>query len=370
MEKSTVYTNANIYTGSDVLTGKAIVVRDHTIADIVPQEAAAGAASLIDLGGLNIAPAFIDLQIYGANNRLFSAKPDTTAIADTYAYCLAGGCSQFMITMATNSIPVFLEGMEAVRNYWQQGGQGLLGLHLEGPYMNPVKKGAHIEQYIKKPTEAEIAMLLEKGQGVFKMMTLAPEMCDDRIIHMLTDNGIIVSAGHSNASYAEAQKGFALGIPAATHLFNAMSPFQSREPGLVGAVYNNASVKASVVADGIHVDFVSLKISKQIMGNRLFFITDAVTGCSEGGYQHVFKGDRYTLPDGTLSGSALTMMQSVKNAVKQVNISLEEALRMASTYPASLLRPETRYGKIAAGYAAELVVFDDALTVKEVICRR
>ncbi len=367
MENCTVYTNASIYTGSDMLTGKAIVVRNHTIVDIVAEEEAAGAGVLHNLGGLNIAPAFIDLQIYGANNRLFSAKPDTAAIADTYAYCLAGGCSQFMITMATNSIAIFLEGMEAVRSYWQQGGQGLLGLHLEGPYMNPAKKGAHIEQYIKRPTEAEIAMLLEKGQGVLKMMTLAPEMCDDRIIHMLTDNGIIVSAGHSNATYAEAQKGFALGIPAATHLFNAMSPFQSREPGLVGAIYNNSHVKASVVADGIHVDFVSLKISKQIMGNRLFFITDAVTTCNEGGYQHVFTGDRYTLPDGTLSGSALTMMQSVKNAVMWAGISLEEALRMASTYPAGLLRSEIRYGKIEPGYAAELVVFDDALAVKEVI---
>jgi len=359
------YTNCNIYTGVELLTGKAILVKDRLIMDIINVEEVTGPAE--DLGGMNIAPAFIDLQIYGANGRLFSANPSAEAIADTYDYCMSGGCSQFMITMATNSIEIFLEGMEAVRSYWRQGGKGLLGLHLEGPYMNPAKKGAHIERYIKRPTEAEVSMLLEKGKDVFKMITLAPEMCDDHIIHMLIDNGIIVSAGHSNATYAEAQKGFAAGIPAATHLFNAMSPFQSREPGLVGAVYNNPNVKASVVADGVHVDFVSLKLSKQVMGNRLFFITDAVTDCSEGEYQHIFKGDRYTLPDGTLSGSALTMIQSVKNVVRHASIPVDEALRMASTYAATLLKTPTKYGRIEPGFAAEFVVFDDSLSIKKVI---
>lgn len=367
MQNKTVYTNGVIYTGLDVLTGKAIVVEDNIIRTIVHTEAVKQSDTVYDLHGMNIAPAFIDLQIYGANNQLFSANPTVESIAETYQYCLAGGCSQFMITMATNSIEVFLEGMEAVRAYWQQGGKGLLGLHLEGPYMNPAKKGAHIEKYIKKPTMSEVSMLLEKGKDVFKMITLAPEMCDDAIIRLLVANGIIVSAGHSNATYAEAQKGFAAGIPAATHLFNAMSPFQSREPGMVGAIYNNPGIKCSVVADGVHVDFVSLKISKQIMGNRLFFITDAVTNCSEGGYQHVFKEDRYTLPDGTLSGSALTMMQSVKNGVTKANISLEEALRMATVYPAELLKSDIPYGKIAPGYAAEFVVFDDALTVQKMV---
>lgn len=366
MSNTVIYRNCRIFTGSETLTGKAIVTQDSLIRSIVDEGNVSENAE--DLHGLNIAPAFIDLQIYGANNHLFSAHPGAEAIAHTYNYCLGGGCSQFMITMATNSIEIFLQGMDAVRDYWQQGGKGLLGLHLEGPYMNPVKKGAHIEKYVKKPTEEEVKMLLEKGRGVFKMITLAPEICDDKIIHLLIDNGIIVSAGHSNATYEEAQKGFAAGIPAATHLFNAMSPFQSREPGLVGAIYNNPGVKSSIVADGVHVDFVSLKISKQVMGNRLFFITDAVTNSDQGGYQHIFKGDRYTLPDGTLSGSSLTMMQSVKNVIQHAGIPLEEALRMASAYPAELLKTPTRYGKIAPGFAAEFVVFDDTLTVKQVIC--
>ena len=199
------------------------------------------------------------------------------------------------------------------------------------------------------------------------MMTLAPEVCDTEIIELLMQNGIIVSAGHTNATYVEAKNKFAIGIPTSTHLFNAMSPLQSRAPGMVGALYNDDKIKASIVADGIHVDFAAVSISKKIMGERLFFITDAVTATSQGAYQHVFTGDRYTLPDGTLSGSALTMMKCVSNAVNHCGISLDEALRMASTYPAQLLTGNKILGKIAKGFTADFVVFDDALNVNQVI---
>ncbi|HEX5023699.1 MAG TPA: N-acetylglucosamine-6-phosphate deacetylase [Agriterribacter sp.] len=362
------YWNGTIYTGNKKETGKAILVNNHTIEQLVGEKDIPGDYNIKNLGGLNIAPSFIDLQIYGGNGQLFSAELTTDAIAATYQYCLRGGCSHFMITMATNTIDIFLKGMELVKQYWQEGGKGLLGLHLEGPYLNPKKKGAHIEACIKKPTVAEVSMLLEKGKGVLKMMTIAPEVCDEGIIRMLVENDIIVSAGHSNATYSEATSAFALGIPTATHLFNAMSPFQSREPGLVGAIYDNDAVKSSIVSDGVHVDFASVRISKKLMGNRLFFITDAVAETTKGDYPHVFTGDRYTLPDGTLSGSALTMMQSVKNGVAHAGIPLEEALRMAAMYPAQLLRAGAPLlGKIEAGYAADFVVFNNSLEVKEVI---
>lgn len=360
------YTNCTIYTGKHIESGKAIVVENGIIIDVIDQKYINSSWQQEDLKGLNIAPAFIDLQIYGGNGRLFSAALNTEAIQATYEYCISGGCTQFMITIATNTIEIFLKGIEVVKEYWQQGGKGLLGLHLEGPYLNPVKKGAHILECIKHPTMDEVKMLLDKGRGVIKMITLAPEMCSEEIITFLMDNDIIVSAGHSNATYHEAMQKFSFGIPTATHLFNAMSAFQSREPGLVGAIYNS-NVKSSIVPDGIHVDFAALSISKRLMGERLFFITDAVTETSTGGYQHVFKGDRYTLPNGTLSGSALTMIQGVKNAVNFANISLEEALRMAATYPAQLLNTEIPLGNIERGYAAEFIVFDNALNVRQVI---
>lgn len=360
------YTNSTIYTGKSIEQGKSILVENGIIKDIIDQNNIDSSWQQDDLKGLNIAPAFIDLQIYGGNGKLFSSELNIEALQATYQYCLTGGCSHFMITIATNTIEVYLQGIEVVKTYWQQGGKGLLGLHLEGPYLNPEKKGAHLYECIKLATMDEVKMLLDKGKGVIKMITLAPEMCSEEIISFLMDNDIIVSAGHSNATYHEAMQKISLGIPTATHLFNAMSAFQSREPGLVGAIYNS-NIKSSIVPDGIHVDFAALSISKRLMGERLFFITDAVAETSSGGYQHVFKGDRYTLPNGTLSGSALTMMQGVKNAVNFAHISLEEALRMASTYPAQLLNTIVPFGNIGKGYSADFVVFDNALNVKQVI---
>ena len=362
----TAFVNAKIFTGNNIETNKAILVNKGSIEALVNISDIPSNYIKEDLSRLNIAPAFIDLQIYGGNGLMFSHELSTASIQSTYEYCLSGGASHFMITMATNTIEKFLQGIDTVKKYWDEAGKGLLGLHLEGPYLNPIKKGAHVEECIKRPAMAEIKLLLEKQQGVVKMITIAPEMCDDEIMDYLLRQNIIVSAGHSNATFMQATKAFDKGIPAATHLFNAMSPFLHREPGMVGAIYNHSKVMSSVVCDGVHVDYTAIRISKKIMEDRLFFITDAVTEIKEGAYKHLFKGDRYTLPDGTLSGSSLTMMQCVKNAVEHVGIALDEALRMASAYPAKLLSSEYKLGKIAPGYKADFVVFNDALEMVKV----
>ncbi|SRR5579871_495076 len=364
---STALVAKEIFNGHEIVTGKSILIKDEKVVDLVPIEQIPASYRIQHIDGYLLAPAFIDLQIYGGNGKLFSAELSTEALEATYEYCLQGGCTQFMITMATNSIEKFLQGIERVKEYWSTGGKGLLGLHLEGPYINPLKKGAHIEKYIKKPTVEEVNMLFEKGRGIIKMMTIAPEQCDEKVIELLLQQHIIVSAGHSNATYEEAIDGFYQGIPAATHLFNAMSPLQGREPGMVGSIYDNTDVMCSVVCDGVHVDFASIRISKKIMEERLFFITDAVTEVLHGEYQHVFKEDRYTLPNGTLSGSSLTMMQCVKNGVEKVGIPLPEALRMASLYPARLLKQDDQFGSIKPGANADFVVLDDQLNLKQLI---
>jgi len=209
--------------------------------------------------------------------------------------------------------------------------------------------------------------LLTRQKGVVKMITIAPEVCDEKVLDYLLSEGIIVSAGHTNATYKEATHAFNKGIPAATHLFNAMSPFQHREPGMVGAIYDHSKVMSSLVCDGVHVDYVAVRISKQILQERLFFITDAVTEITEGEYIHLFKEGRYSLPDGTLSGSSLTMIECIKNAVEHVGIALDEALRMASTYPARLLDEGYKLGRIEKGYRSSFVVFDDDLDIKKVV---
>ncbi len=359
------YTNARVFTGTK-FTNLAVLTDKNVVTDLVTAETIPLNAEIIDLQNKIIAPAFIDIQIYGGNGKLFSDELSVAAIQSTYEYCLAGGASQFYITLATNSLQVFYKGIDAVREYWKQGGKGMPGLHLEGPYINPLKKGAHIEKYIKRPTVKEVTELLAYGKDVIKIITLAPEQVDAEITQLILDNGIVVSAGHSNANYKQATVAFDNGITTATHLFNAMSPFQHREPGLAGAIYNHPKAMSSIVPDGIHVDFAALRISKKIMQERLFVITDAVTATSGGDYPHVFKGDRYTMPDGTLSGSALTMVKSVKNLVTEAGIELGEALRMASLYPAQVVGM-SKYGKIEKGCVAELVVFDDAFNITEVI---
>ena len=346
-----------IFTGTETLTAKAILIENNIVTGIVPAGSVPASFTSTSFPDCMIVPAFIDMQLYGGNGKLFSHSLDSDSLEATYAYCKSGGCSHFMITMATNSTENFLKGIEAAGAYMSSGKKGLLGLHLEGPWISPVKRGAHIEAFIKKPTRKEVMDILEKGKGIVKMITLAPEQCDDEILSLLMDHGILISAGHSNATYTQASHAFSMGVPAATHLFNAMSPLQGREPGMVGAIYDDRNVMSSIICDGVHVDYSSVRISKKMMGERLFFITDAVTSINEGYYKHVFKGDRYTLPDGTLSGSCMTMMSTFRNAIRHAGISIEESLRMCSTYPAGLLK-DPFLGRIQIGQQSDFNIIN------------
>jgi N-acetylglucosamine-6-phosphate deacetylase len=340
-----------IFTGISWLTSQAILLDDQVITGIVPAEFIPPEYAQQLYPGCFIAPSFIDLQLYGGNGKLFSHSLDTESLEATHAYCVAGGCSHFMITMATNSIENFNKGIDAARAYQASGKKGLLGLHLEGPWISKEKKGAHVESFIHEPDREELTKLLQRGRGIIKMITLAPEHCEESLIALILAEGILVSAGHSNASYQQATRAFQIGVPAATHLFNAMSPLQGRGPGMVGAIYDHPRVMASIICDGVHVDFASVRISKKIMGERLFFITDAVTAVAEGHYHHVFQGNRYTLPDGTLSGSCMTMMSTFKNSIEQAGIAMDESLKMCSTYPARLLK-DSSLGGITVGQPA------------------
>ena len=258
-----VLTNATIYTGKEILSGVAILVNEGKILGFVYNTDIPDEYIVHDLKGNNLSPAFIDLQIYGGNGYLFSANPSTAAIEATKNYCLQGGAANFLLTMATNSHEIFSKGILIAKQFLSADSKGMLGLHLEGPWINPEKRGAHLTEYIHQPTMDEAKKLVDEAEGVVKMITLAPEMVSEEIIDYLQAKGIMISAGHSNATYKQATKGFEK-IKTVTHLFNAMSQFQSREPGMVGAVYNRPSVCASIVADGVHVDFTSIHISKKI----------------------------------------------------------------------------------------------------------
>ncbi len=352
---TTAFINGTIYTAKEQITGKAILVEDDRIKEIIQNELIPENAKKIDCKNLIITPGFIDLQIYGGGGYLFSNKPTPIALKSMADGLLSSGTTGFYVTLATNSMEIFYEAIKVVK---ENPHPAVLGLHFEGPYLNPVRRGAHISKYIKRPEKKEVVELLKAADGVLKIMTLDPEMCDPEIIHLLKDNGVVISAGHSNATFAESVAGYENGITTTTHLFNAMSPIHHRDTGLPGAVYLSKNVYASIIADGIHVDFNALKISKKIMGDRLFLITDAVVAVNDGPYSHVEKEDRYTLPDGTLSGSKLTLLKAVENCVKHAEIELDEALRMASTYPAQVMSLSD-LGKIEVGSKANLTIFSE-----------
>ncbi|HEY5367634.1 MAG TPA: N-acetylglucosamine-6-phosphate deacetylase [Hanamia sp.] len=356
----TAFLNGKIYTGTEIISGKALIVEDDKIKEIIEDGLLPDGVKKVDCNNCIVGAGLIDLQIYGSGGYLFSNKPSYPALTSMTESLLSKGTTGFYPTLATNSMEIFREAILVIK---ENPHPSVLGLHFEGPYINPVKKGAHLSQYIKRPEKQEIEELLQLSDGVLKIITLAPEMCDPEIIRLLLDNGVVVSSGHSNATFEEAMQGYKNGITTTTHLFNAMSPMHHRDTGLPGAAYLSDHAYASIIADGIHVDYNTLMISKKIMGERLFLITDAVEAVEEGAYVHVKKEDRFTLPDGTLSGSNLTMLKAIQNCVEYAKIPLEEALRMASTYPARVMGLFDR-GKIEPGYKANLTIFSENYKLK------
>ena len=358
----TAFTNARIFTGEEELNDISLLIENGVILDFVSSDSIPSAAQIIHCKDQIIAPGLIDLQIYGGGGYLFSNNPSAEALHAITKAIIKSGTTGFMITLATNSKEIFSQAIQVIK---ENPHPAILGIHFEGPWLNPIKKGAHIEKFIKKPTLKDVQELIDEAGDILKMVTLAPEIAGDEIIRLLRENNIIVSAGHSNATYDEAMQGYEAGVQTATHLFNAMSPMHHRDTGLPGATFLSDRAMASIIADNIHVDYETLKISKKLMQERLFLITDAVEEVLEGAYVHVKQKDRYTLPDGTLSGSQLTLLQAITNCIQYADISMAEALRMASAYPARLMG-DTKRGILSPGSRADFIVLDNKLTLMEV----
>ncbi|HNX66838.1 MAG TPA: N-acetylglucosamine-6-phosphate deacetylase [Bacteroidales bacterium] len=359
----TAFINATIFTGEEFLTGKVLLTEGDRIRKIADQQSITIDANIIDCNGGIIAPGFIDLQIAGGGGFLFSDSPTPEALLAITESIVRSGTTGFLIAIPTNSEYVYHKAIEVIK---ENPHPAVLGLHLEGPFINPSKAGAHSKHHIAIPGIRDITDLLSGASGVVKMMTVAPESCTPEVIKVLKDYGVTVAAGHSNASFAEATRGFRNGITTVTHLFNAMSPLHHRDPGLPGAAFMSKDVYSSIIADGIHVSYDMIALSKSIMHERLYLVSDAVEESSHGPYLHVRQKDRFTLPDGTLSGSSLSMIQAVRNCVQHVNIPLEESLRMASLYPARVIKCQDR-GLIKEGYRADLTIFSRDFVLTDVI---
>ena len=361
-----IYKAAKIFTGHEMLTSHAVIISNGIIKNVIESSSIPGDEPVTDLGEVILVPAFVDIQLYGAHKRLLAVYPDAATVSAIHDYCAAGGATYCVPTVATNPYDTIFKCIDAIRDYWNQSGKGVIGLHVEGPWINPAKRGAHREEWIHSPTIEQAKQLLDYGKGVIKIITLAPECCSREVIDLAKSYNIIVSAGHSNATYKEATDAFNSGINAATHLFNAMSPLQHRAPGLAGAILDHPSVLCSVVPDGHHVDFAVIRIAQKAMEHRLFAITDAVTETTEGYYKHTFEGDKYT-SNGILSGSALTMHKAFLNFVQHCNVNIEEALRMCSLYPATVLQMQNELGVIKENARASMLVLGPGLELLRVI---
>ncbi|WP_448700999.1 N-acetylglucosamine-6-phosphate deacetylase [Mucilaginibacter sp. AW1-3] len=358
-----------LISGGLVSDNKAVLIEGEYITDVIDAGTIPAQAQKIDLNGDYLSPGFIDLQLYGAGQPLFfGGDPSAQALQQMEQVLLQQGTTGFLATIATNTSQIVEQGIQAALAYRDKCMGNFLGLHLEGPYLNPKRRGAHPDSLIKKATLAEVKHWVEMAEGTIKMMTVAPELQDREVLEYLHEQGIVLSSGHSDATYAEARGFINNPVKAITHLYNAMPPMHHRQPGIIPAIFEDKPY-TSVVADGIHVDFVMIKLAKRELGAQLFLITDAVAESKSGVYQHVFKGDHYTMPDGTLSGSSLTMLKAVQNCVTKADIDLAEAINMATLYPARLIGADAQTGKIEKNYEANLAVFNSEFEVQATVLK-
>ncbi|PIJ48780.1 N-acetylglucosamine-6-phosphate deacetylase [Erwinia sp. OLTSP20] len=362
--------NGRIYTGHEVLDNHAIVIADGRIERLCPVEALPKNIATTDVHGAHIAPGFIDLQLNGCGGVQFNDDIDALSVATLKTMQQANqrsGCTSFLPTLITSSDALMKRAVEAQRAFLAQNKFQALGLHLEGPWLNPLKKGTHNPQLIRQPS-AELVDFLCQNADVISKITLAPEQVTPDVTHRLREAGIIISAGHSHASYDEARRGFDAGISFATHLYNAMPTITGREPGLIGALFDTPDVYCGIIADGLHVHYANIRNAKRIKGDRLVLVTDATAPAGMRADaaidQFIFAGKTIYYRDGlcvdengTLSGSSLTMIEAIRNVVEHAGIALDEAIRMATLYPAKAIGVDRLLGSIATGKVANLTVF-------------
>ncbi|MCG3759374.1 N-acetylglucosamine-6-phosphate deacetylase [Vibrio cincinnatiensis] len=366
-------TNGKIYTGSDVLSHHAVIIEDGFIQAVCPIEHLPQEIKTIDLHGANLSPGFIDLQLNGCGGVMFNDEITADTIHIMHQANLKSGCTSFLPTLITSSDENMRQAIHAQREYQTKYQNQSLGLHLEGPYLNVMKKGIHCVDYIRQSDDEMIDFICQNSDIVTKV-TLAPENNRPQHIEKLAAAGIVISIGHTNATYVEARKGFEAGITFATHLFNAMTPMAGREPGVVGAIYDTPEVYTGIIADGFHVDYANIRIAHKIKGEKLVLVTDATAPAGAEMDYFIFVGKKVYYRDGkcvdengTLGGSALTMIEAVQNTVEHVGIALDETLRMATLYPAKAIGVEKTLGRVKKGYVANLTIFDRDFNVKATV---
>jgi N-acetylglucosamine-6-phosphate deacetylase len=366
---ATALINGRVLTPQGLQDGLAVIIRDGRISEICPAASAPGDAKKEDLASGILVPGFIDTQVNGGGGVLFNDDPSVDTIAAIGAAHRRFGTTGFLPTLISDDLDVIARAIEATRQAIAKGVPGVLGVHIEGPFLNAAKKGVHDASKFRTLDDKALELLTSLGAGR-TLVTLAPEMTTPDMIARLVSAGVIVSAGHTNATYAQMRAALGAGLSGFTHLFNAMSPLTAREPGAVGAALEDQESWCGLIVDGRHVDPVTLRIALKCKPlNRFVLVTDAMPTVGSDKQSFVLQGRTIEVrdgvcvaPDGTLAGSHLDMMQAVRNTMTMLHVSLEQAVEMASAHPAHFLRlPDL--GALATGHRASLALLDDALEV-------
>ncbi|HEX8777721.1 MAG TPA: N-acetylglucosamine-6-phosphate deacetylase [Rhodanobacter sp.] len=369
---TTALTHARVLTAHGWRDDLAVLVEGGRIAALLPEEhAAVREAQAEDLAGALLVPGFIDTQVNGGGGALFNAAPTAETIRTIGAAHRRFGTTGFLPTLISDGVDVMRAALDAVEQAFDEDVPGLLGIHLEGPWLAPERKGVHDPRWFHVPGEAELAMLCAPHRGV-RLVTLAPERVPHEVIARLAAAGVIVNAGHTAADHAAVRAALAAGVRGFTHLFNAMTPLGSREPGVVGAALDDPGSWCGIIVDGHHVHPTSLRnaVAAKPRG-KMLLVTDAMPPVGADDPSYVLNGETIVAKDGicqtaggVLAGSALDMATAVRNSAGMLGVPLDEAVRMASTYPADFLGLSASHGRIAVGCRADLVAMDAACNVQ------
>ncbi|MEO6800023.1 MAG: N-acetylglucosamine-6-phosphate deacetylase [Rhodanobacter sp.] len=364
-------TNARVLTDDGWRDDVAVVLDGEHIAALIPRsEPSLRGMPQQDLGGAMLLPGFIDVQVNGGGGVLFNEAPTVEAIRRIGASHRRYGTTGFLPTLISDDMDVMRTALIAVEQALAEGVPGLLGIHLEGPYLAPARKGVHDAKYFHVPRSEELALLCAPHRGI-RLVTLAPDRVPLDDICVLVDAGVIVCAGHTAADYATTRASLDAGVRGFTHLFNAMTPFGSREPGVVGAALDDADSWCGIIVDGHHVHPASLRVAIAAKAHgKMMLVTDAMPPVGADSPEYVLNGETILVKDGVcqtaqgvLAGSALDMATAVRNTVQLLGHPLDEAVRMASTYPAAFLGLGLDHGRIDVGCRADLVVLDEEYAV-------
>ncbi|QEC53713.1 N-acetylglucosamine 6-phosphate deacetylase [Anseongella ginsenosidimutans] len=326
---------------------------------------------VIDLQGNYLVPGLIDLHVMGGSGIYFSNEPTAEAVESISGAHLRYGVTSWLPTLITAPPETIFKSISAVRQAMQRLPGNVLGMHLEGPFLHPEKRGAHKEVLLRKPDDALLDDIISEGKDVIRVITIAPELFTERQLEKLLESGMRVAVAHSMVGCREAMHYFDKGIGLVTHLYNAMRQFNSREPGLVGAAFTHPSIRAAIIADGVHVDFEAVKIAQRLLKDRLYLVSDCTfidypfDHFEFEGVTVYNKDGKFINEEGKLAGSSITVYHAIKNCVEQGVCTLEEALAKATSIPASIMQMETRIGVIQEGARANLLVLDKDLQRKQ-----